>query len=71
MIRRLLAGAAVLIAAVGLWLVAAHVPSLLLFPHHRMVGDTPVYSAAPITPAMESVLRDADARLRTSPLYRP
>ncbi len=58
--------------AAGLWLAAAVLfsPWLLLFPHHRMVGETPVYAAAPITPGMEGVIRRADARLRTSPLYR-
>ncbi len=72
MTRRLLTAAVALIAVVGLWLVAAvFQPWLLAFPHHRMVGDTPVWSSAPVTPGMEAVLRRADARLRTSPLYRP
>lgn len=70
--RRLLAAAVVLIAAAAVWLTASvFFPWLLLFPHHRMVGDTPVWSAAPLTPGMEAVIRRADDRLRTSPLYRP
>ena len=45
--------------AAGLWLAAAVLffPWLLLFPHHRLVGETPVYAAAPITPGMEGVIR--------------
>lgn len=71
--RALAAAVAAAVVAGGvLWLVAAALvlPGLLLFPHHRMVGDTPVYSAAPLTDDIETVIRRADARLRTSPLYR-
>ncbi|RZJ02639.1 MAG: hypothetical protein EON89_14530 [Brevundimonas sp.] len=73
MTRRIWLAAAILFMAVGLWLAAAvlFLPGLLFFPHHRLVGDTPVYASAPITPGMEQVLRRADARLRASPLYRP
>lgn len=75
MTRGASAAAAVAVAVAGgvLWLVAGalFLPGLLLFPHHRMVGDTPVYSAAPLTDDIEAVIHRADARLRTSPLYRP
>lgn len=72
MIGRMLATAGVIVAAVVLWLGAAVVfPGLLAFPHHRMVGDTPVFSSRPLTADVEAVVRRADARLRTSPLYQP
>lgn len=72
MIRRASPIAAILLAGVGLWLaVVLFQPGLLLFPHHRMVGDTPVHASTPLTPEVEAVIRRADARLRTSPLYRP
>ena len=72
MILRASSVGAVIGVAAGLWLATAVLffPWLLLFPHHRMVGETPVYAAAPITPGMEGIIRRADARLRTSPLYR-
>ena len=72
MIRRTLIVAGGTAAAAGLWLAAAMVfPWLLLFPHHRMVGQTPVWSEAPLTDGIEAVIRRSDARLRASPLYRP
>lgn len=74
MTRGALAAAAMAVVVAGgvLWLAVAalFVPGLLLFPHHRMVGDTPVHASAPLTPEIEAVIRRADARMRTSPLYR-
>lgn len=71
MIRPVLLAAAALAALTAVWLIAAlFFPLLLVFPHHRMVGDTPVFSSQPLSPEVEAVLRRADDRLRTSPLYR-
>ncbi len=58
--------------AAGLYLVASlfH-PPLLLFPHKRMVGATPVYSESPVPDEIERVIGRADALVRTSPLFAP
>jgi hypothetical protein len=46
-------------------------PQLLAFPHHADIGETRVYSEAPLNvAAMRTVLARADARLATSPIYR-
>lgn len=46
-------------------------PQLLLFPHARMVGDTPVYSDHPIADDAEAVIDRANARVRTSAIFDP
>ena len=46
-------------------------PPLLLFPHTRMVGGTPVFSEHPIPDGIETVIARADALVRTSPLFTP
>lgn len=46
-------------------------PPLLLFPHMRMVGATPVYSESPIPDEIEGVIGRADTLVRTSPLFTP
>lgn len=59
-------------AAAGLYLIASLLhPPLLLFPHMRMVGATPVYSESPIPDEIEGVIGRADDLVRTSPLFTP
>ena len=53
------------------WLASVFYPPLLLFPHMRMVGVTPVYSASPIPDEIEGVIGRADALVRASPLFTP
>lgn len=63
---------ALLVVASGLYLITSlfH-PPLLLFPHKRMVGVTPVYSESPISDEMVGVVARADALVRTSPMFTP
>ena len=44
-------------------------PQLLLFPHYEMVGQTPVYSAHPLPPAIRTIVGKADDRVRASDLF--
>jgi hypothetical protein len=44
-------------------------PRLLFFPYRTMAGETPVYSATPITPRIREIVARADARDRASPLF--
>ena len=64
-----------LVAALSLigayFLAALFHPPLLMFPHVRMVGETRVYSDAPIPDEIVGVIGRADALVRTSPLFRP
>jgi hypothetical protein len=47
-------------------------PQLLAFPYQAQVGATRVYAETPLNQmALRMVLGRADARLATSPLYRP
>jgi hypothetical protein len=60
------------VAGTGMyWLASVFYPPLLLFPHKRMVGVTPVYSASPIPDEIEGVIGRADALVRASPLFAP
>lgn len=70
--RALLIVAALFCVAAGLYPIASlfH-PPLLLFPHMRMVGATPVYSETPIPDEIEGIVDRADALVRTSPLFTP
>lgn len=46
-------------------------PQLLLFPHHRTIGDTTVYSDIPIPDGAVAVIDRADARVRRSAIFDP
>ena len=63
---------AVTVSVSGIYLIASvfH-PPLLLFPHMRMVGTTPVFSESPIPDEIEGVVGRADSLVRTSPLFTP
>ncbi|WP_426027185.1 hypothetical protein [Brevundimonas sp. TWP2-3-4b2] len=63
---------AVTASVTGIYLIASvfH-PPLLLFPHKRMVGATPVFSESPIPDEIEGVVGRADTLVRTSPLFTP
>lgn len=63
---------AVTASVTGIYLIASvfH-PPLLLFPHMRMVGATPVFSESPIPDEIEGVVGRADTLVRTSPLFTP
>ena len=56
----------------GLYLIASlfH-PPLLMFPHKRMVGVTPVYSESPIPDEITEVIGRADILVQASPLFTP
>lgn len=60
------------LGAAGLYLVAClfH-PPLLMFPHVRTVGATPVYSDAPIPDEIVAVIARTDALSGASALYTP
>lgn len=45
-------------------------PQLLAFPHQARIASHIVYSEQPIGPAVEKLVRDADARMLASPLGR-
>lgn len=60
----------VLVAAVYA-LASLGLPQLLLFPHRVMVGQTPVYSTRPLPPSIQTIIGEADARVRTSDLFMP
>lgn len=63
---------ALTVFAAGLyWFASLFHPPLLLFPHMRMVGATPVYSESPIPDEIEGVIARADALVRASPLFTP
>ncbi len=58
--------------AAALYLLAAVLhPPLLMFPHARTVGATPVYSEAPIPGQVVAVIARADALTGASPLFTP
>lgn len=63
---------AVTVSVSGIYLIASvfH-PPLLLFPHMRMVGATPVFSESPIPDEIEGVVGRADNLVGTSPLFTP
>ncbi len=63
---------AVTVSVSGIYLIASlfH-PPLLLFPHVRKVGATPVFSESPIPDEIEGVVGRADTLVRTSPLFTP
>lgn len=46
-------------------------PRLLLFPHHRTIGATTVYSDAPVDDDAVAVIGRADALVRGSALFEP
>lgn len=48
-----------------------YTPAALAFPHVKRIGDTTVYSVAPIPDAMAERIRRADALLAASPLAEP
>lgn len=58
-------------AAAAYALASLLLPQLLLFPHRVMVGQTPVYSTRPLSPSIRAIIVEADARVRTSDLFRP
>ena len=66
--KRGLAAAIVLaLAIVGI----LYTPAALAFPHVRRIGDTTVYSVAPIPEVMARRIGRADALLAASPLAEP
>lgn len=42
------------------------VPETLAFPHRRTIGDTVIWSEAPVAPALDIILDRAEARLRAN-----
>ncbi|MFN5212096.1 MAG: hypothetical protein ACK5C7_09335 [Brevundimonas sp.] len=71
--KRMLWKASALVGfVVGLYILASlfH-PPLLMFPHMRMVGATPVFSESPIPDQIEGVIGRADTLVQTSPLFIP
>lgn len=70
--RKLCMTLALLWVAGGLYLIVSlfH-PPLLLFPHVRIVGTTPVYSESAIPDEIEGVIGRANTLVGTSPLFTP
>jgi hypothetical protein len=46
-------------------------PQLLLFPHHRTIGGTTLYSDTPIPDSAGTVIGRADALVRRSAIFEP
>ena len=58
--------------AIGAVLVTSvFAPEVLAFPHHRTIGDTAIYSDAPLPANLPQVLARSDALLRKSTIYGP
>ncbi|MFZ5446784.1 MAG: hypothetical protein ACOZQL_42750 [Myxococcota bacterium] len=69
--RRWLGRAALSLALlVAVWL-ALHVHPQPLFAHQLQVGTVVLHARQPLPPRAAALLEDVEARLRTSPLYRP
>ena len=52
-----------------LWVAVTVSPKLLAFPYHAQIGDTLIWSEAPIAPHMKDILGRSDALLRKSGVY--
>jgi hypothetical protein len=66
-VRRIATWSALLIGALFASVTAA--PQLLAWPYHAKIGETDVYSVAPIPAEMEDVLERSDRLLEQSPLH--
>ena len=55
--------------ALLLWVSVIISPKLLAFPHHAQIGDTLIWSEAPIAPRMKDILARSDALLRRSAIF--
>ncbi|MEG3178029.1 hypothetical protein U1872_17435 [Sphingomonas sp. RB3P16] len=57
-----------LVVAIG---ATALAPEVLAFPHRQVIGDTVVYSDAPLPATLPGVVARSDALLRKSAIYGP
>ena len=55
--------------ALLLWVSVIVSPKLLAFPHHVPIGDTLIWSEAPIAPRMKDILARSDVLLRRSAVF--
>ena len=52
-----------------MWVSAITSPKLLAFPYHAQIGDTLIWSEAPIVPPMKDILARSDKLLKKSAIY--